>query len=90
MSTAVQSKKSRTAARHGAIKPGRLDLTAAASRIGRNRKVIHTLPLSKLAPLAARLAATENDKVADSLRKQFLEGYYGKPVRLPNAQTAAV
>lgn len=52
--------------------------------------IIRPLPLKKLAPLAARLAATADGKEADSLRKQFLEGYYGKPVRLRNAQTAAV
>ena len=48
------------------------------------------LPLTKLAPLAARLAATEDEKEAGALRKKFLEGYYGKPVRLTNAQAAAV
>ena len=51
---------------------------------------VRPLPLKKLAPLAARLAATEDKKEADSLRKQFLEGYYGKAVRLSNAQTQAV
>ena len=48
------------------------------------------LPLTKLAPLAARLAATKDEKEAGALRKKFLEGYYGRPIRLTNAQVAAV
>ena len=54
------------------------------------RLTVRPLPLKKLAPLAAHLVATADNKEADALRKQFLEGYYGKPVRLSDAQTAAV
>lgn len=51
---------------------------------------VRPLSLKKLAPLAEHLVATDDDKQADALRKQFLEGYYGKPVHLPNAKAAAV
>ena len=51
---------------------------------------IRPLPLEKLTPLIAQLAATNDRRQADLLRKQFLAGYYGKPVRLSHAQAHAV
>lgn len=90
MSIAVQSKKSLAAALHRTTRAGSSNGSTAAAKIGRGRKAARPLPLKNLAPLAARLAATDDDKEADSLRKQFLKGYYGKPVRLTNAKTAAV
>ena len=90
MSTAIQSKKSTAKALRPSVRAGGLKVTTPAAKTGRDRKVVRQLPLTKLAPLAARLATTEDDKEADSLRKQFLEGYYGKPVRRSNAQTTAV
>jgi hypothetical protein len=51
---------------------------------------IRPLPLKKLQPIAARLASTDDNTEASLLRKQFLEGYYGKPVHLANAKAAAV
>ena len=49
-----------------------------------------SLPLTRLALLAARLTATKDEKEADALRKKFLEGYYGKSIRLTDAEAVAV
>ena len=40
---------------------------------------VRQLPLDKLGRIAGQLAATDNAKKAAELKKQFLEGYYGKP-----------
>ena len=90
MSTAIRSKKSPAKALHRSVRAGGAKATTPTAKIGRDRKVVRQLPLTKLAPLAARLAATADDKEAESLRKQFLEGYYGKRVGRSNAQTTAV
>jgi transcriptional regulator with XRE-family HTH domain len=41
---------------------------------------VKQLPLGKLGRIAEKLAATDDDQKAAELKKQFLEGYYGKPV----------
>jgi transcriptional regulator with XRE-family HTH domain len=41
---------------------------------------VKQLPLAKLERIAGKLAATDDSKKAAELKKQFLEGYYGRPV----------
>jgi transcriptional regulator with XRE-family HTH domain len=41
---------------------------------------VKQLPLGKLGRIATQLAATNDAQKAAELKKQFLEGYYGKPV----------
>jgi hypothetical protein len=41
---------------------------------------VKQLPLGKLGKIAGQLAATGDAPKAAELKKQFLEGYYGKPV----------
>jgi len=41
---------------------------------------VKQLPLGKLGRIAGQLAATADAQKAAELKKQFLEGYYGKPV----------
>lgn len=42
-------------------------------------------PLSRLRKIAQRLAATEDANQAAKLKKQFMEGYYGRPVNKAHA-----
>ena len=51
---------------------------------------VRPLPLEMLTPLIAQLAATNDKRQAHLLRKRFLAGYYGKPVRLSHAQAHPV
>ena len=46
---------------------------------------VKQLPLAKLERIAGQLAATSDFKKTAELKKQFLEGYYGKPVGQLNA-----
>jgi len=41
---------------------------------------VRQLPLRKLGRIAGRLAANDNAQKAVELKKQFLEGDYGKPM----------
>jgi antitoxin HicB len=41
---------------------------------------VKQLPLAKLGRIAGQLAAANDAQKAAELKKQFLEGYYGKPV----------
>ena len=41
---------------------------------------VKQLPLGKLGRIAGQLAATDDAQQAAELKKQFLEGYYGKPM----------
>ncbi len=42
---------------------------------------VKQLPLDKLEKIAGRLAASDDAQKAAELKKQFMEGYYGKPIR---------
>jgi transcriptional regulator with XRE-family HTH domain len=42
---------------------------------------VKRLSLGKLGRIAGQLAATNDSQEAAELKKQFLEGYYGKPVK---------
>ena len=46
---------------------------------------VKPLPLSKLERIARRYVDTVDEKKARTLEKQFLEGYYGKPMKPPHA-----
>jgi hypothetical protein len=41
---------------------------------------VKQLPLGKLGRIAGQLAATDDARKAAELKKQFMEGYYGKPL----------
>lgn len=41
---------------------------------------VKQLPLGKLGRIAGQLAATDDAQKAAELKKQFMEGYYGKPL----------
>ncbi len=41
---------------------------------------VKQLPLAKLGRIAGQLAANNDAQKATELKKQFLEGYYGKPL----------
>jgi transcriptional regulator with XRE-family HTH domain len=41
---------------------------------------VKQMPLGKLEKIAGQLANTDSAQKATELKKQFLEGYYGKPV----------
>lgn len=47
-------------------------------------------PLSKLRKIAQRLSATEDANQAAKLKRQFMEGYYGRTTNKAHAQAAAV
>lgn len=51
---------------------------------------VKQLPLAKLGKIAGQLAATQNASKAQGLKKQFLEGYYGKPIHQLHAENTAV
>lgn len=51
---------------------------------------VKQLPLPSLRKIAGQLASTKDPKSADRLKKQFLEGYYGKPMHQLHAQDTAV
>lgn len=51
---------------------------------------VKPLPLTKLGKIAGQLAATDDAHKAEELKKQFMEGYYGKPIHLLDAKNPAV
>jgi transcriptional regulator with XRE-family HTH domain len=51
---------------------------------------VKQLPLSKLEQIAKQYADTSDNKEAAKLEVQFLEGYYGKPIKQLHAKDTAV
>jgi hypothetical protein len=51
---------------------------------------IRRLSLRQLSPIAKRIELSSSPEEAKRLTKQFMEGYYGKRIRLPNAKASAV
>ena len=51
---------------------------------------IRALPLTALSPIADQLAKASSADEVSTLTKKFLEGYYGKRIRIPNAKAKAV
>ena len=51
---------------------------------------VKPLPLAKLGKIAGQLAAADEAHKAEELKKQFMEGYYGKPIHELDAKNTAV
>lgn len=51
---------------------------------------VKPLPLAELDKIARRLVVAKTAKQADKLKRQFIAGYYGHPVRKTHAQDSTV
>jgi len=70
-----------------------MSATAAQLKNPLHSEPIHSvrqLPLSQLEKISRQLAATQDPKAAEKLKKRFMEGYYGKPLHLLHAEDTAI
>jgi len=51
---------------------------------------VKPMPVAELGKIAEKLAVAKTAKEANNLKRQFLAGYYGHPVRKPRAQNSTV
>ena len=51
---------------------------------------VKPMPIAELEKIAEKLAGAKNARQADKLKRQFLAGYYGRPVRLTHAKNPTV
>jgi len=51
---------------------------------------VKPMPIAELGKIAERLAVAKNAKEANQLKRQFLAGYYGRPIRNTRAKNSTV